>query len=43
MHRVDARASDAVAVALRVGSPIYADAAVLETAAIHPGEEAGEG
>jgi bifunctional DNase/RNase len=41
-HLVDARASDGVAVALRLGSPTYAAAAVLDTAAFRPGEDAGE-
>jgi RNA polymerase sigma-70 factor (ECF subfamily) len=40
-HMVDARASDGVAVALRLGSPIYAAAAVLDAAAFRPGEHAG--
>ncbi len=42
-HLVDARASDGVAVALRLGSPIYAATAVLDAAAFRPGEDAGEG
>lgn len=40
-HRVDARASDGVAVALRLGSPVYAAAAVLDAAAFRPGEGRG--
>ncbi len=32
-HYIDARPSDAVALAVRTGSPIYADEVVLETAA----------
>jgi bifunctional DNase/RNase len=47
MGEVDARPSDALALAVRVGAPIYAAAAVLEQAALGAdsalGEDEGEG
>jgi len=38
---VDARPSDALALAVRCGAPIYAEPEVLEVAGISPGEERG--
>lgn len=38
---VDARPSDALALAVRCGAPIYAEPDVLEAAGISPGEERG--
>jgi len=40
---VDARPSDALALAVRLGAPIFADEAVLDQAAWTPGETRGEG
>jgi bifunctional DNase/RNase len=37
---IDARPSDAIAVALRVGVPIYVERAVLDKAGVHPDQEA---
>ena len=39
---IDARPSDAIAVALRVGAPIFVEKAVLAKAGIHPGQETGK-
>ena len=37
--KIDARPSDAIAIALRVGAPIYAEKAVLDKAGIQPAHE----
>ena len=39
---VDSRTSDAIAVAVRTGSPIYADERVLDEAGVEPEQEDGE-
>jgi uncharacterized protein len=43
-HEIDARPSDALALAVRVGAPVFAAEEVLDRAGIHPGpgEEADE-
>lgn len=38
-HVVDARSSDAIALAIRVGAPIYTSPEVLEEAGFEPGED----
>lgn len=37
-HRIDSRSSDALALAIRVGAPIYTSPEVLEEAGFEPGE-----
>ena len=39
---IDARPSDAIGVALRVGAPIYVEKAVLDKAGVHPDHETGK-
>ena len=39
---IDARPSDAIAIALRVGAPIYVEKAVLDEAGIYPDHETGK-
>ena len=39
---IDARPSDAIAIALRVGAPIYVEKAVLDKAGIQPNHETGK-
>lgn len=39
---IDARPSDAIAIALRVGAPIYVEPAVLDKAGIQPSDETGK-
>ena len=39
---IDARPSDAIAIALRVGAPIYAEKAILDKAGIHPEQKKGK-
>ena len=39
---IDARLSDAIAIALRVGAPIYVEKAVLDKAGIQPDQETGK-
>ncbi len=36
LHHIDARSSDAIAIAIRTGSPIYTDADVLEESGFRP-------
>jgi len=39
---IDSRPSDAIAIALRVGAPIYVEKAVVDKAGIHPDDETGK-
>ena len=41
-YSVDSRSSDAIALAIRVGAPIYTSAKVLEEAGFEPGENRGK-
>ncbi len=38
-HEIDARPSDALALAVRVGAPVFAAEDVLDRAGVHPGSE----
>jgi len=42
VHEIDARPSDALALALRVGAPIFMDAAVMEAAGVPPASAAAD-
>lgn len=42
-RRIDSRSSDAIALAIRVGAPIYTSWKVLEEAGFDPGEQRGAG
>lgn len=42
MHRIDSRSSDAIALAIRVGAPIYTTREVLDEAGFEPEEERNE-